>query len=295
MSDRARATTLVALPDGRRLALDDVGDRAGRPIVFLHGTPSSRLGRPPLDEQIAALGIRLLAVDRPGIGASDPDPKTTAGSFADDLTSALDQLAIDRFDVLAWSAGAIWALAAAARQHLGARIGRLTIAAGLVPAEAFADPAVRRASHAGRRGLLDTVDDLGPEETAELVAPMLVPYPCTPALARDHLASVHEPDEAAELASVPGGIDRSVANLLATVGQGLDGLTRELAVQTAPLGVDLAAVSVPVRLVYGANDVTCPPPFGEWLAARLPAATLEVLPGAAHGFPYPRWLDLLTP
>ena len=295
MSAAEPPTTLVALGDGRELAVDDAGDPTGHPVVFLSGTPSSRLGRPPCDDDVRALGVRLLAVDRPGIGRSSPDPASTAGSFATDLGRALDQFGIDRCEVLAWSAGAIWALAAAAPDALGDRITGLTIAAGLVPVEAFADPVVRAGCHPGRQGLLDTVDDLGPQETAALVAPMLVPYPLTAELARDHLASVHDPTEAAEIASVRGGQERAVVNLLETVRQGLAGLERDLVVQTSPLGLDLATVTAPVRLVYGSDDVTCPPVFGEWLAAQLPNTTFDVLPGAGHGFPFPRWLDLLMP
>ena len=60
----------LGLPDGRTLAYDDAGDHAGVPVVYLHGTPDSRLGRP--DDRVATdAGVRLLAVDRPGFGDSD--------------------------------------------------------------------------------------------------------------------------------------------------------------------------------------------------------------------------------
>jgi len=292
MSDAGREPTLVPLPDGRVLAVDDVGDRNGAVVVFLHGTPSSRLGRPPLDASLPA-GVRLLAIDRPGIGRSTPDPSTSTAAFARDLGVVLDQLGVDGFRILAWSAGAIWALAAAVPDQLGARLRGITIAAGLVPVEAFADPALRAACHPGREGLLETVADLGPEETAEFVAPMLVPYPATEEIARDHLAAVREMHEARELASVPGGEGQGVLNLLETVRQGLNGVARDLVVQTSPFGLDLASITVPTRLVYGTADVTCPPAFGEWYAARLPTATLEIIEGAAHGFPFVHWLDLV--
>jgi hypothetical protein len=47
-----------------RYSIDDVGDPAGAPVVYLHGGGDSRLSRHPDDSIAAALGIRLLAVDR---------------------------------------------------------------------------------------------------------------------------------------------------------------------------------------------------------------------------------------
>ena len=50
------APSTLTLPDGRTLAYDDVGDPAGTPVVYLHGTPDSRLARPPDSTAGAAIG-----------------------------------------------------------------------------------------------------------------------------------------------------------------------------------------------------------------------------------------------
>lgn len=284
---------MLPLPDGRQLALDDVGDPDGRPVVYFHGSPSCRLGRPPLDREVGEQGVRLLAFDRPGLGQSELDPSGSATSFANDVAIALDQLGVEQFDVLAWSAGAIWALAAAAHPNLGPRVRHLTIVAGLVPAEAFDDPALRDACRSSRAGLLDAAAELGPEETAELAAPLLVPYPCTAAEAREHLLAIYDPAEAADIDSVPGGMEQSVAALVETVRQGLDGVAREMVAQLTPLGIDFTGITAPTRLVYGEVDATCPPAFGHWLADRLPNARMEVVPDGTHGIAYTRWLELL--
>ena len=68
-------TTLLTLPDGRTLAADDVGAPGGRPVVYVHGTPDSRLARHPDDDLARRLGVRLVAVDRPGFGHSSPAPR----------------------------------------------------------------------------------------------------------------------------------------------------------------------------------------------------------------------------
>ena len=60
-------------------------------------------------------------------------------------------------------------------------------------------------------------------------------------------------------------------------------------------GVDqrpLDRVRVPVHLWYGESDAIGPR-HGEWYAARLPGASLTVLPGAGHLLPVANWGRIL--
>ena len=61
----------VRLPDGRWLAYAEFGAPDGRPVFVFHGVPGSRLLMDD-DRPIADAGLRMIAVDRPGIGRSDP-------------------------------------------------------------------------------------------------------------------------------------------------------------------------------------------------------------------------------
>src|SRR5690606_27010059 len=69
------ATHTVPVGSDRVVTIDEVGDRGGVPVIYLHGTPESRLARHPDDGLAAAAGVRLLAVDRPGYGGSSPLPR----------------------------------------------------------------------------------------------------------------------------------------------------------------------------------------------------------------------------
>jgi pimeloyl-ACP methyl ester carboxylesterase len=53
-------------------------------------------------------------------------------------------------------------------------------------------------------------------------------------------------------------------------------------------------VRCPVRLRYGEVDEVTPAAFGRWYAARLPGATLTVVPGAGHYVALTRWTRLLA-
>ncbi len=65
---------VVRLRDGRALAYTESRDPHGRPVFLFHGTPHSRIWCP--EPQVAAQrGVRVITVDRPGFGGSDPkDP-----------------------------------------------------------------------------------------------------------------------------------------------------------------------------------------------------------------------------
>lgn len=95
----------MILPDGRLLGFDDVGDPDGTPLLYFHGFGSTRLIRHPDDSIAARLGIRLLAVDRPGIGLSTSRPGRALLDFSADVAHLADTIGLDRFGVVAWSGG----------------------------------------------------------------------------------------------------------------------------------------------------------------------------------------------
>ncbi len=279
----------------RQLAADLVGEPGapGAPTVLLvHGTPDSRLARHPDPAVTSAAGVRLVAVDRPGFGHSTPDPGGDATTFAADAVHLLDHLALDRVDVLAWSAGASWALAVGAVAP--ARVRSITIVGGLVPFEALMpstdDPAVRAAAGEARLGMVDTAAELGPQLAAEMIGPLLVPDPATPAAALEHRRSG---GSGTGLDTVPGAEAQMAAALLDAVRQGTEGLVHDLAAQFSPTPFDLGAVRPPVRLVTGERDTTCPPAFAHWFAAHLPDAWVEVVPDAGHDLLLVHWTELL--
>lgn len=108
-------TATMALADGRTLAFHIVGATDGPTLFHQHGGPSSRLDVILMDEAARRHGVRIVGIDRPGIGLSSPDPDRTLGGWSQDVLALADHLQVARFCVSGWSEGGPYALACAAR------------------------------------------------------------------------------------------------------------------------------------------------------------------------------------
>ena len=111
--DEPTIDTTIRLRDGRALGLMETGLRGGPAIFHFHAYGSSRLEVRLLAETAARLGVRLIGLDRPGIGSSDVKPDFRILDWPDDVQEVADQLGIERFAVEGFSAGGIYALACA--------------------------------------------------------------------------------------------------------------------------------------------------------------------------------------
>lgn len=77
----------------------------------MHGSPDTRNAAFPGAAAALRAGVRLVAMNRPGYGRSDPDESGHA-SVADDTIEVADSLDIEQFSVLGMSLGGPYALPA---------------------------------------------------------------------------------------------------------------------------------------------------------------------------------------
>lgn len=110
---RSEDVRLTLLPDGRRLAYTEYGERTGYPLFHCHSHGSSRLEAASFHQQAKQAGFRIIAIDRPGIGLSDFHTKNSVAAFTQDLTFLAEQLRCNRFGLLASGGGTAYALAIA--------------------------------------------------------------------------------------------------------------------------------------------------------------------------------------
>ena len=237
--------------------VDDVGDPAGTPVVYLHGGGDSRLSRHPDDSIAAELGVRLLAVDRCGTAVRG----RTLRSCAEEVVASLP---VERFAVVGWSAGGPHALAVAAVAP--ERVTRVVLVGSMPTPE-------------GVRALPRDVQRL---IRVARVAPRLA--------ARGLEAWGRRPppptgDALTDEAYARGRVE--------SFRHGGLWLARELAYLGRPWGFELGDVRAQVTLWCGERDSVCPPSIGRDYERRLPNARLRLVDDT-HQLLFTRWREILA-
>jgi pimeloyl-ACP methyl ester carboxylesterase len=228
-------------------------------VLYFHGGGDSRLSRHPDDSIAASLGIRLLSVDRSGPFV----PGRTLVTWARDVEALADNLGLERFAVLGWSAGGPHALAVAG--VLGDRVSRAAIVGSMPP------PDATKLVHRDVRLSL-RISRLAPRFAAgRLEAWGRKPTPPT---------GSPETDDA----YARGRVDSFRA--------GGRWLVQELAVLGRPWGFELGAIAAPVTLWWGRNDTVCTPPIADIYAERIPHTTLRLVDGS-HQALFTHWREIL--
>jgi pimeloyl-ACP methyl ester carboxylesterase len=266
---------LVRLPGGRCLAVDEYGDPEGRVVFYCHGLPGSRaLGEgDPLRDP--GPGLRILAVDRPGLGHSDPHPRRGLIDWADDVDALCDRLSIARASLLGVSGGGPFALACAWRQPQ--RFERVVILNGLAPLDRRgATQGMSPALRAGWWFVAHLPLQARFAADAQRAALHRRPRKLVGRLAR----AMADVDRAA-LERAPAGVTVQ-ADLALAFRQGSAAVAQEMRLLSRPWGFDPGQITVPVELWHGSQDRTVPLSMGRWLAERIPGAQLHERPEMGH-------------
>ncbi|MBB2912500.1 pimeloyl-ACP methyl ester carboxylesterase [Streptosporangium becharense] len=269
------------LPDGRRLGWAEWGPEDGVPVLFLSGAAMGRsLGFG--GDVVAGRGIRLVSLERPGLGASDPDPGRTLDGWAADVEAFLSARGLGRVPVVGFSQGAPFALACAA--------------AGVVRSVAVV-AGQDELTHPDLSGLLDPH-----------LAGMMAAIGADP---EGFAASFAEKADAEGMwqliVSMSSDLDRAVYTDPAFEGhyrralaegfaQGAAGYTRDLVLAMSRWPFDVAGITVPVDLWYGGHDTSTvhSPDHGATLARRIPGARRHLLPEAGGSVLWTHAEEILT-
>ncbi len=103
----------IHLRDGRLLGYAEYGDPHGPPVLYFHGYPGTRLEGKLVSEAATRAGVRLIGIDRPGMGLSDFQPGRRMLDWADDIIEFADALGLGRFSTVGVSGGAPYSAACA--------------------------------------------------------------------------------------------------------------------------------------------------------------------------------------
>ncbi|MBE1532118.1 alpha/beta fold hydrolase [Actinomadura algeriensis] len=252
------------LPDGRTIGWAEWGPPDGGPVLLSPGAATGRwlgFGAGVVD----ALGVRLISLDRPGLGVSTPAPGRTFADFADDVREFSALRGLGRPRMVGNSQGAPFALACA----VAGVVSALAVVSG---ADEVAAPEFAAALPTDLRTLVERTasDPSGAEKHfAGLDADAMWNMVMSGSPARD-LAVYQAPAFAA-------AYRRALAEGFA---QGPDGYARDTVLAMSRWPLALGEITVPVDVWYGAEDTGHSPDNGAFLATRIPGAHRHVVPDA---------------
>nr|WP_211243108.1 alpha/beta hydrolase [Rhodococcus oryzae] len=213
---------------------------------------------------LEALHVRLISLDRPGLGLSTPQPGKSFRDFASDVDEFSALRGLGRPAMVGNSQGAPFALACAATGITGA----LAIVSGAdeVAAPWFADTLPDQL-----RGLVDlTASD--PDEAERFFA----------TLDADTMwQMVIDSSPASDLAVYRDPTFECLyrRSLREAFAPGPAGYARDTVLAMGRWPFDLTTITVPVDFWYGEQDTSHSPDLGSSLADRIPGARHHIVPG----------------
>ncbi|MFI8202575.1 alpha/beta fold hydrolase [Streptomyces sp. NPDC085937] len=255
-------TTLTdhLIVDGVRVAYREGG--SGEPVVFLHGTPSHSYEWRHVVPHVEAAGHRTLTYDLPGYGLSErPAHRDTSVAAQTDLLGhLLDALGLDRVSLVAHDIGGAVALRFALA-HPG-RVRRLMVMDS-VSYDSWP-------SATWRRIIDEELDDhaaMSQEAFDDLLTRQLTMTVADKSLMSGDVLRAYLAPHASRLGRA-SFFEHQVRHYDSRY-------TEEIADR-------LGRLTLPVRILWGAEDEWQPVRYAERLRDDIPGAELVVIPGAGH-------------
>lgn len=273
--DRQGIDGVLRLVDGRELGYTEYGDPHGRPIIYCHGLPSSRFEGELVHSAARKSGIRLIAIDRPGVGRSDFLADRTLLDWPADVEAVADHLGLQRFAVLGVSGGAPYAAVCAWK--IPQRVSKVGIVAGLGPPNTpgrWADmPLFARfvLNLAGRWPGLLHVSLVFLVPGIKLFLLLLYRYFSQTLSDADRHVLRHS--------RVETTLRKTFHEATC---QGPSGIRRELMIAAQPWNFALSEIKVPAFLWHGEADHMVPIRFGKFVSSELPHCRSRFVPEQGH-------------
>jgi len=258
----ARDTTLQ-LRDGRILAYADYGASGGEALLYFHGGADSRLEARLLAEQAHHAGIRLIGIDRPGMGRFRFQASRRLLDWPNDVAELADHLSLDHFAVVGVSGGGPYALACAYSIP-----DRLT-ACGIIAGE-WHD------SHS-----LSFLTKFLPWLLIPIVGHFFRDEEHARKALRQFTKSWPEPDR--KSLALPAISNLFAASIVEAFHQGARGPAYDGMVVRRPWGFEIEEIAVPrLYLWHGEQDKDVPVAMGRAIAERLAQCKATYYPNEGH-------------
>ncbi len=273
-----RREGVVRVGRNRTLGFAEFGDPAGRLVLWHHGTPGARR-QIPLGGRRAAerLGLRLVCVERPGVGDSTDHRYGCVRDWAQDAAAVADHLGHEELAVVGLSGGGPYALACA--HELPHRVAVVGLLGSVAPvAGPDAAPGSSIVALATRfQGILDPLRSLlGPALWLGMQPLMPVAHPAY----RVYASRMPEGDQ--KVFADPEIEAMFIDDIVHASRRRFGAIVHDAALFGRPWGFDLGDIDVPVYWWHGDADNIVPIAHAEHSVALLRSCEYTVRPTESH-------------
>mgnify|MGYP005992438535 CR=1 FL=1 len=262
--------------EGRKVGLAEFGDLSGFPIFFFHGWPSSRLQGELNGASAERCGVRLICLDRPGIGLSDSVEQRRLEDWPPLVEFVAKELNLERYSALGVSGGGPYAVACAAA--CGEGLYKAMTVSGAV---SLADPEEQKWLHPAYRHLLKLRRRfpwaLGP---ALKMGKWVGTLPDEHWLVKRLVQEMAEPDRECLQELGLSFAEMSVA-FCESMRQGTRGVITDSDIYLQDWPYDLGKIRN-LLIWHGHDDVNLPIELAQSLAARAPHAEARYFENEGH-------------
>jgi pimeloyl-ACP methyl ester carboxylesterase len=266
----------IPVAGGRRIGFAEYGNPAGPLVLYFHGTPGSRAEVGLVNQEAISAGVRLVAVERPGIGMSDYQSGRRILHWPADVECVAAALGSpnEPFGVVGLSGGAPYALACV--QCIPHRLTHVAVVSGHTPLNA---PGTRRGN---QDNLIEFVDrrprlaNIGFNVAIRQLNRKPQPF----------LERVSASWSAADRQMVMCNAEYR-ATVIRTLREatrcGASGVGAEVQLLAGPWGFRLSDLPfVPVSIWHGGCDPIAPVSMGHYFHRQLAGSELIIDPSAGH-------------
>lgn len=264
---------IYQLKDGRMMGYSESGDPKGTPVFFFHGFPGSRLMATDFHPIAKVRKVRLIGIDRPGMGLSSHHRHSTILSWVEDFKALALHLKINQFSIMAHSGGAAFALACA--YQIPEHISHVALVSGMPP---VTHPEVQQHMPMGLRILHGLVRNL--PGFSKLLMQLQRKILLRPSVFNKMIQQFPKPDQL--ILQSPGLAERSLLALKEALIQGVSGAAYEFKILSKEWNIQFENIEVPTSIWQGRLDKQALVPYAEFYAHKIPHAKLHIFENDSH-------------
>jgi pimeloyl-ACP methyl ester carboxylesterase len=258
---------IFQISDARNLSYMEYGPSGGVPVFYFHGFPGSHEDIHLFNgaELAENLGLRIIAVNRPGYGDSDSQPGRSLSDWPTDVIALANHLGIDRFSILGYSGGGPSALSCA--YSIPDRLEKVVVVSGMGPADA---PEAKK----GKAMFIPKA----PKLILKGMSKMMVKKP--EKIEANMLKGFPEVDQA--ILKDPKALDAMMKTMSEAFRSGYQGGLDDAKIYKSPWDFDLSQIDQEVILWHGVKDENVKIETAEYLIENLPHCTQHIKPEEGH-------------